>query len=88
MPDFMLEPVREKLGHNDWAGSVHHLECIVVAEDESHARRLAAAAFRMPRRSPDLPDPWSQPELVTAWRLVRKSRSVPGLPLGTVLRIS
>ncbi|MFC0407947.1 hypothetical protein [Roseomonas elaeocarpi] len=83
MPVFQLTPVEDMRWHADWTSSEHEGECFVVAEDEEHARQLAAKRFRAPLLPPYVEDPWTQRSLVTA--RLKHDATPPGFPIGMVL---
>ncbi|MBL6078160.1 hypothetical protein JMJ56_09090 [Belnapia sp. T18] len=74
MAVFRLQPRLATLDHPAWAISWHSTPCYIVAETIDQARKFANCAFIVPLRSAaepgqDLPLPWSDPDLVEAWRL-------------------
>ncbi len=84
MPSFELKPIEDRLWHADWASSEHHGTCIAIAEDEAHARRLAARRFRAPLVPPYVGDPWTREDLVEVRQLKGEGAL---LPLGAVLPV-
>jgi hypothetical protein len=84
VPMYELAPVEDRLWHADWASSEHEGACVVSAEDEEHARRLAARRFRAPVLPPYVGDPWTRLDLVTVHHMAGFAHP---LPLGWVLPI-
>ncbi len=86
MAVFLLTPIEDLRWHADWSSSEHEGECYVFAEDEDHARRLAARRFRAPLVPPYVDDPWTQPSLVRIENVTGRCKA-PRFPLGTVVPV-
>ena len=74
MAVFRFQPRLTALDHPAWDISWHSMPCYIVAETIDQARKFANCAFIVPLRSAaeagqDLSPPWTNPELVEAWRL-------------------
>jgi hypothetical protein len=86
MPMFELEPVEKMRWHAAWAVCDDATGCVVGAEDEGHARRLAAKFFiKRAQMAVEVADPWARQDLVK----VRQLNSARGLdlPLGQVIPV-
>lgn len=86
MPMFALEPVQSMRWHAAWPADLVFDRCAVSAEDEDHARRLAAQRFGLPSQVEVSGEPWSRPDLVTVRKLVRQADGRDP-PLGTVIPV-
>lgn len=84
MPMFELSPVPSMRWHAAWAPGTVYDSCVVSAEDEGHARRLAARFFGPSPTAEVAGEPWSRADLVLA-RQLRKQEDGPEPPLGMVI---
>jgi hypothetical protein len=84
MPTYRLTPLPGLLWHAAWMASQHNGPCLVSADSEEEARRLARRRFLPFFLPPYAGDPWARKDMVQA----EAEGRCPTLPAGTVLPVT